>query len=451
VTFTDANGGLTLYGSPAQAHLAISNCTAASYAFGSNIKGSPTHFEQSLGDWFGVSISRLGAYNQYVASGSSLLPRDCTNTIQTGAAGPWYLAQSNNTGSVTGVTGVSLSTVGNQLTNQFTVQLSNFTPGVYSLYYVVNDKAGLFSDNTATGAWYKVANYSFTVSSVADGSLTTVNAIRALAGLPAVTYNSSWDMGVLSHARYIVKNNLLTHNETSGNAWYTIQGASAGQSSLVLASADAGISDSEIVAKWASGPFHAVGILDPRLTQVAMGSYREIMPTGYQLGAALDVYRGIDYFATPTYPVLFPANGKTTNMSTYSGGSTPDPLSACAGYTIPTGAPIIAQFGAGDISVNLTGSSFKQGTTDLPYCIYTETTYTNAVLADQINGRNILKQHNAVVLIPRNILAGSTTYSVSMTVNGTVYSWSFSTLVSNTGGSTQNAFILSPMGGLRGK
>ncbi len=222
----------------------------------------------------------------------------------------------------------------------------------------------------------------------------------------------------------MVKNNLLTHDEDPGNAWTSVNGLAAAQASLLLTTSDMNLPDDAAVTKWMSGPFHALPILQPKLKEVGYGAYREA-DGGVQMAAGLDVYRGIDTLGPAAYPVIYPANAKTLPVGQYSGGEIPDPLSACAGYTAPSGPPLIAQFGGGFSAVNLTAHAFRQGGTNLAYCIYTETSYTNPDPQQQALGRSVLDNQDAVVLIPRYPLAAGVTYTVQMTVNGQAYSWSF--------------------------
>jgi len=444
IVFSDPNGTNDLVNVNSQMFMAASRCSAQTYQFAAG--NTPmTNFEASLGDTLGIGHRKLGtSLRLQAASGTNLLLKDCSDTVQGVAAGPFYAVIKNNweTASVY----FKRLAVTSVVTWQYSVHLNDFPDGTYNLYYAVADKNGLFQDGTTTGSWNIYPSLQFTVNPSSASELSGINNLRALANLPPVTYNTAFETGAKAHAKYIVKNNDLSHTETSGNPWYTLDGAAAGQSSLVLGSLHPGLSDTKAIEKWISGPFHALGMLNPLLTQVSYGAYREPASYGsYQMAAVLDVYRGIDYFGSASYPVFFPANGQTTSISTYYGGSTPDPLAPCPGYTLPSGAPIIVQFGSGNTPVSLTDSSFKQGTTNLPYCIYTETSYRNPNSRDQSVGRSILGSQDAVVIIPKNVLGSALTYSVSLTVNGVQHSWSFSTAPASGGGSIPSVNILSPI------
>src|SRR5204862_220200 len=59
------------------------------------------------------------------------------------------------------------------------------------------------------------------------------NAWRAATDLPALTENTTWSAGDYSHALYMVKNNLVTHYETSGTPYYTAAGDTAARNSNI--------------------------------------------------------------------------------------------------------------------------------------------------------------------------------------------------------------------------
>ncbi len=257
-------------------------------------------------------------------------------------------------------------------------------------------------------------------------ALSNLNAYRALADLPPVMENSLWSEGDRLHARYVVKNDVLVHAEDPANPWYTLDGDAAGQSSNVLAEIGIQLTDSQAVDKWMSGPFHAVNVLDPRLQSIGFGSYREF-DHAFQTAAALDTFRGLgDVPDRVQYPVFYPAQGKALPVSHYSGGETPDPLSACPGYTAPSGPPVIVQFGTGFTPVNVTDHSFQQGATPLEHCLYTETSYTHPDPQQQALGRSFLSGRDALVIIPRQPLTPGASYTVSLIANGQSYTWSFS-------------------------
>jgi uncharacterized protein YkwD len=256
-----------------------------------------------------------------------------------------------------------------------------------------------------------------------------VNSYRAIANLPSVTENAAWSSGGQAHAVYTVKNDVLMHGEDPANPWYTPDGQAASQSSNLMASYDPNGTDRYAIDSWIQAPFHAVGILDPSLQQVGYGSYREA-DGGLQMAAALDVLRGLGQIpASVAFPILFPGNGTVVPIGAFW-GETPNPLTSCAGYTSPSGLPVILQLGSGNLSPSVEAYSFSHAGAPLESCVFTESTYYNPDQAYQDLGRSILNERDAVVLIPRLPLTSGETYSVSMTLNGQTFSWSFT--VANT-------------------
>lgn len=252
-----------------------------------------------------------------------------------------------------------------------------------------------------------------------------VNNIRAVEGLPAVTENPALSDGAAKHSKYVVENNNLTHDEDQNQPFYTVEGAKAGKSGNVAAGfGDPNYNFRSAIDGWITGPFHGIGILDPRLTQVGFGIAikADAAPGAINAGGTLDILSSLNGPA-PTNPVTFPANGKTTTFSAYTGGESPDPLSACAGYATPSGAPIYLQFP--DVP-NVTASTLTKdgGQGNLDLCMYNAATYTNPDAGLQDLGRGVLNQRNAVVLLPKAPLTAGT-YRVSVTNNGTAINWSF--------------------------
>lgn len=251
-----------------------------------------------------------------------------------------------------------------------------------------------------------------------------VNYYRALAELPPVTENPTWSDGCWEHARYMVKNDYIGHSEDTDNPWYTPEGLAAAQSSNAMVSYSVSTSDEYAIDLWMRGPFHAVGIIDPALLQTGYGSYREA-DGGYQMGAALDVIRGLGSIPSSIeFPIQWPADGMTVLISLHW-GEHPDPLTSCPGYSAPSGLPIILQIGFGDLTPSVTAHSFMQGSTLLDHCVFDETSYTNPDSSDQDLGRSILNARDVIVLIPREPLAPGSRYTVSITVNGQTHTWSF--------------------------
>ena len=107
------------------------------------------------------------------------------------------------------------------------------------------------------------------------GWLGYINFLRSLGQLPPLTENSSWSYGCGLHARYMVKNGVIIHDEDPANQWYTPEGHAASGSSNLMVSSSTSATDEDAIDLWLSGPFHSVGVIDPSLLQTGFGSYRE--------------------------------------------------------------------------------------------------------------------------------------------------------------------------------
>ncbi len=256
------------------------------------------------------------------------------------------------------------------------------------------------------------------------GWLSYVNYYRATAGLPPVSEKPEWSAGNRSHALYMVRNDIIEHDEDPGNPWFTPEGRTAAQNSNLIVSFDVQATDEWAIDGFMQAPFHALGIIDPRLLQVGYGSYREA-DGQYEMAAGLDVIRGMGLVARTPYPIFWPGNGVSVPLSSYW-GEHPDPLSSCPGYSAPSGLPIILQLGPGTLTPSVSASSLTSNGQSLEHCVFDETNYANGDPVQQDLGRNILNARDAVILIPRQPLTPGSTYSASITVNGQVYLWSFS-------------------------
>jgi hypothetical protein len=257
-----------------------------------------------------------------------------------------------------------------------------------------------------------------------DNWLQWVNYYRATACLPPVTENATWSAGDYKHAIYIVKNDELQHSEDPDNQWYTPEGHSAAQRSDLAASYNVNASDRWAVDAWMQAPFHALGIIDPQLTVVGYGSYREA-DGEFEMGAGLDILSGGGQTPQTEFPVIWPGNGTTVPVLLHW-GEYPSPLTSCPGYSGQTGVPVILQIGSGELTPAVSATAFTQGGQPLEHCVFDETNYSNPDAVQQSLGRSILNAHDAIVLIPRIPLSAGTSYTVSVSVNGQTYTWSFS-------------------------
>jgi len=256
------------------------------------------------------------------------------------------------------------------------------------------------------------------------GWLNHLNFYRATASLPPVTENSDWSDGARKHSAYMVKKGDLQHSENFYSVWYTSKGQAAARQSNLFLSFNRDDTDVRILDTWMQSPFHAVGILDPRLVQVGFGSYREAHGPA-ATAAALNITAGIQHTVKAAYPIFWPGDGTSIPIGLHW-GEYPSPLTSCPGYTAPSGLPLIIQMGPGDLTPVVSATSFTRNGQSLEHCVIDETTYKNPDRRQQKLGRSILGARDAIVLIPRAPLSPGTTYTASITANGYVYTWSFS-------------------------
>ena len=258
----------------------------------------------------------------------------------------------------------------------------------------------------------------------AEEWLAHLNSYRLMAGLDPVTENPDWENGAYLHSRYMVKNDFIGHTENPDNEWYSTEGEQAAQSSNLAASQSFSAGDSYAIDLWMQAPFHAVGILDPRLTRVGYGSFRED-DGGLQMGATLDVIRGRGGLPeTVSFPIAWPTDGSTLTLTSHY-SEYPDPLSSCSGYQVPAGVPILLQIGSGDLTPQVLSHSFAQGDQPLDHCVFDETNYSNPDATAQSLGRAILGARDTIVLIPRQPLVPGATYTATITLESGSYTWSF--------------------------
>ena len=255
--------------------------------------------------------------------------------------------------------------------------------------------------------------------------LVRLNNWRATSGVSALSENTAWDQDDYNHSYYMVKTGLVTHYEDPANPYYTASGDAGARNGNIQVSSTTATSDDSAIDWWMAAPFHAMGMMDPRLTSTGYGSYREVN-TGWQTGMTLDVLRG-NSWTGGSYPVYFPGNGSVVPLTTFHGNETPDPLQACPGYVAPTGLPAFIEVG-GNVNTQVTAHSFTGNGVALAHCVIDSTnpTFTNN-----------LKSRGGVIVIPQAPLAQGIHYVVNLTVNGVPYTWSFG--VSNTGSFTPGA------------
>lgn len=252
-------------------------------------------------------------------------------------------------------------------------------------------------------------------ASVADHDwLGIVNTYRQMSGLNPVTANSTWSAEAKAHSCYMLLNG-ISHDEIPGRPGYTPGGRVAGNSGNVAVSSSITANARNHIDLWMTGPFHAIGILRHNLTSSGFGLCTgQDTPTPWRSAGTLDVIRGIDSSRPrPTSPILFPGDGATVPLNAFI-TEFPNPMTLC-GWTGSAGLPLIAMMPNSVTSANstLTGPNGP---------IQTCTLHQNNT--SDGTARAILAGDNAVVVMPRQILADGT-YTVTVNSTGGNVTWSF--------------------------
>ena len=252
------------------------------------------------------------------------------------------------------------------------------------------------------------------VPAASTGWLDRLNLWRQTAGLSNVVENSTYSSGDAAHSLYMVKNDLVTHYETPGVPYYTVAGDTAAKNSNIEVDSSTSFTDQQAIDWWMMAPFHAMGMMDPRLQQTGFGSYREVK-SGWDAGFSLDVIHG-NTFTGGQFPVYWPGNNVTEPLATYNGNEFPDPLQACPGYGAPTGLPVFIELGGNVSTTAGPVHSFTGNGVSLAHCVIDS---SNAAVGSD------LKARGGVIVVPQQPLQTGVTYVVALTVNGLPYTWSF--------------------------
>ena len=249
--------------------------------------------------------------------------------------------------------------------------------------------------------------------------LDRLNSWRAATNLAPLTENTTWSQGDYNHSLYMVKNDQVTHYELSTLPYYTAAGDTAARNGNIEVNSTTSFGDDQAIDWWMGAPFHAMGMMDPRLTSTGFGAYREVK-SGWQAGFTLDTLRG-NSFSGGTYPVYFPGSCSSEPLTSYSGNEFPDPLQACPGYSVPVGLPVFIEVG-GNVNTTVGAHAFTGNGTPLDHCVIDS--------SNPSVGTN-LYYRGGVILIPRQPLQRGSTYVVALTVNGVPYTWTFSVTTDN--------------------
>jgi hypothetical protein len=256
-----------------------------------------------------------------------------------------------------------------------------------------------------------------TIPAASGPWLDRFNAWRANAGLSTLTENPTYSSGDAAHALYMVQTGQVTHSESTAYSQYTAAGDTAARNSNIYVSSSTSTTDADAIDFWMQAPFHALGMLDPRLGTTGFGSYRNSAYSSWAMGAAVNVLQG-NSFSGGVYPVYFPGNNSTQPLTQYGGGESPNPLQGpCAGYSAPTGLPVFVEIGGNIATTAGPVHTFTGNGTPLAHCVLD---------SNSPNVGSNLTYRGGVVLIPQAPLQAGVRYVVTLTVNNVPYTWSFS-------------------------
>jgi uncharacterized protein YkwD len=240
-----------------------------------------------------------------------------------------------------------------------------------------------------------------------------VNYYRSESDVPPVAPNGGWSSGATAHSCWMLQNG-IGHDESPGTPGYTVGGDETGNNSNVAVSTSAVASARQHIELWLAGPFHAIGILRPNLTQSGFGTCTNPATSPWKSAATLDVARGVNPSSPkPATPTLFPGNGTTIGLDRFVAES-PDPRTFCGWSGRTVGLPVIAMMpdNVTTASASLTGPNGP-----IPTCVLTKSN-TNGIAASILGG------DNAVVVVPAAPLTTGK-HTASVNSNGGAANWSF--------------------------
>lgn len=258
-----------------------------------------------------------------------------------------------------------------------------------------------------------------------------INTYRTQAGVAPLELRSDLASGCWNHTGYMLAHDSITHTESVSADDYTPEGDAAGQSSLLVGGNEDGtILEVPFADCMALSPFSLVQVVNPWL-RWSGSAFRTDSSGGVRQAGCLDVARGIDYTAEPSWPVMWPGAVSDLRAISYEPVDTyPDPLVSC-GYSAPTGTPVVVLVGDSAPAPTAVATTFQDVTTipaqDVTHCVYTEDTYTNPDPDAQQIGRDILAENHAVVLIPQFPLQMGHCYQYSISTDRETYTGSFCT------------------------
>jgi hypothetical protein len=308
-----------------------------------------------------------------------------------------------------------------------------------------------------------------TVDDFIASGFARANEYRAMAGLPLYELDPALTRGASLHARYLVENGIAdgsivlhdkqirikrpptaTQWEEPKKPFYTAAGADAAIFGIVTTARKLDISGADYVDQIMAMPFSGMyGVLFPQVRKLGVGGYCNVFECAtvivFRAGLTKDeffsLYSGSteDRMWNPHEGLMpikteslksaieFPPAGSTVDVGAYHGTDLPDALTACPGYSAPTGFGISLQLGQGEGdkgSVVVGDHSLSRDGVELDSCVITKASYQAHKDDDTQLGQNLLRRFGAVLIVPRKPLDPGR-YKVSVTADAKPYSWSF--------------------------
>ncbi|HSU89910.1 MAG TPA: hypothetical protein VLI44_00590, partial [Sporolactobacillaceae bacterium] len=295
-----------------------------------------------------------------------------------------------------------------------------------------------------------------------------VNYYRAMAKLPPLVDDSGLSAGAYSHARYLVKNGIAGGDiildgrelhlqapqdafrwEEKRKPFFTDEGATIGRTAAVLSAREISLTGAEFIDRVMAMPFSGLVPMIPQFATAGLGVYCDpgdcamviAERFGLEKSVRLALYDGpaSDRVWNPRLgpipaetgrlrsPVEWPPDGATIGLQSYPGRDYPDPLPACPGYKIPTGAPISIQLGEGygaDGSLEVSSRTVSRDGIEIETCLITAASYNGHNDEETEIGKRGLERIGAAIILPREPLAPGR-YRVALKEADKVYEWSF--------------------------
>ncbi|MCC5951734.1 MAG: S-layer homology domain-containing protein [Acidimicrobiia bacterium] len=268
-----------------------------------------------------------------------------------------------------------------------------------------------------------------------DGDwLAWVNLYRAQTGLAPVVEDPALSAGAGLHAQWMLANQFASHPQCKEAAptpttctpvdnpftglptlGSTYEGHRAGTESNIQLWGPTIPAPRTVLERWMAGPFHAVGVIDPRLQTTGYGqSINLSLPLTHAAGLNILTGRAGAPPPATVFPLVWPGDGSASAVRVMP-TEYPNPMTHC-GWDFPAGAPVIVQY---ETPTPLASATIWQVNGDgseeeIEACGFDGTEGANGYSSpdsdEQSLGRLVLRVRNAVVLQPRHPLEVGATF-----------------------------------------